>query len=100
MDLKDILINFKGSFNYLEKVKQDLMSFPQDTFNYFYLDNYHIEIEVKDESSSIIIKPSEKDKKLDLKVPDGASEIIIDYTNKTTQFKYNQKNYYFFAERR
>jgi len=99
MDLEKISIDFKGNFKYLEEIKKDLIAFPSDTFGP-HGKIYNIQIKVENEEESIIIQPSEADKSLSMRVPEGASEIIIDHTNRSTNFKYNKKTYYVFAENR
>jgi hypothetical protein len=100
MNLEKIFINFKGNFNYFESIRNDLINFPNDMFCPHGEINPFIEIEVKNEKDSIIISPYEKGKCLDIHLPTEAFDIIIDNTNKTTNFEYNQKRYYIFAEKR
>ena len=96
MELENISFNFKGKLKYLEEIKKDLTSFPENTFNC-----KELEIEVKDEEESILIKPYKESKKVDhIYIPKNAQEIIIDLTNQTTNFKYNKKTYYIFTEKR
>lgn len=100
MDLDNIIINFKGHFNYLDKIKLDLINFPFDTFSPHGKSEKIINLEVKDEKASITISPYDEGNVLSIHVPEGATNVIIDHTNKTTSFEYNKRKYYIFSEKR
>ena len=97
MNLERISIDFKGSFKYFEEIKKDLVGFRLDTFGP-HGKIYDLQIEVKNEEDSILIKPSKEGEILSIRAPEGASKIIIDHVNRTTHFEYNKKTYYIFAE--
>ena len=100
MDLENVFIDFKGNFNYLDKIRSDLMHFPFDTFSPHGRSEQIIKLDVEDEKDSITISPYDEGNVLSIHVPDGATNVIIDHTNRTTNFEYNRRKYYIFAEKR
>lgn len=100
MKLENIFINFKGNFNYLDEIKRDLIDFPFDTFSPHGESEKTILLEVRNEKDSIIIQPYDEGNALSIHVPEGARSIIIDHTNRTTNFEYAKRKYYIFSEKR
>jgi|WetSurMetagenome_2_1015567.scaffolds.fasta_scaffold222078_3 hypothetical protein len=100
MNLEKVFIDFNGNFSYLDKIKLDLINFPSDTFSPHEKSEEIIKLEVKDEKESIIISPYAEGNVLSIHVPEGATNVIIDHTNRTTNFEYNKRKYYIFSEKR